>query len=136
MDQQDVPNGEGARRFFEQLAKRLGASATVKVVYGDPVEAQGKTVIPVARVAYGFGAGWGAGRVPAPGGEAGGQVGSGTGGGGGVKVDPIGFVEVTGDTTRFVPIQENRFVLAALGVGLAVGLILGRRWGHAAPARV
>jgi hypothetical protein len=43
-------------------------------------------------------------------------------------VDPIGFVEVTGDTTRFVPIQEHRFVLAALGVGLAAGLLLGRRW--------
>lgn len=128
MAHQDVPNQEGARRFVEQLAERLGASATVRVVYGEPVETQGKTVIPIARVAYGFGGGGGSGRAPGPEGAPGEQVGSGAGGGGGVKVDPIGVLEMTGEATRFVPIQEHRLVLPALGVGLVVGLLLGRRW--------
>ena len=36
---------------------RLQNSASVKTVYGDPITAEGKTIIPVAKVTYGFGAG-------------------------------------------------------------------------------
>ena len=61
-----------------KITDRLQASATTKTVYGDPLSVDGRTLIPVARVRYGFGAG---------GGNGGGDNGSeGSGGGGGVEV--------------------------------------------------
>jgi uncharacterized spore protein YtfJ len=40
----------------------VGSSAAVKAVFGEPVHATGTTVIPVAKVAYGFSGGFGADR--------------------------------------------------------------------------
>lgn len=40
--------------FIENIATRLGQSATVKNVYGEPVVAGDKTIIPVAQVALGL----------------------------------------------------------------------------------
>jgi len=50
--------------FLETLAQRLGQTATVKNVYGEPVAAGDKTIIPVAQIIYGFGGGYGYGRKP------------------------------------------------------------------------
>lgn len=41
------------------VTERLQDSANARTVFGDPVERDGRTVIPVARVAYGFGGGFG-----------------------------------------------------------------------------
>ncbi len=41
------------------LADSLRESATVEKVYGESIEAYGKTIIPVARIAYGLGRGFG-----------------------------------------------------------------------------
>ena len=43
----------------ESMLEPLSKSASVKSIYGDPISANGKTIIPVARVAYGFGGGTG-----------------------------------------------------------------------------
>ena len=48
-----------ADRFVTALADRIGASANAKVVFADPVERDGGTVIPVAKARWGFGAGGG-----------------------------------------------------------------------------
>lgn len=39
------------------LSERIGAEAGVPKVFGDPVAVERRTVIPVARVRFGFGAG-------------------------------------------------------------------------------
>ena len=49
---------------IKSISERLQNAATVKTIYGDPIDAEGKTIIPVARVRYGFGAGGGSGPVP------------------------------------------------------------------------
>jgi uncharacterized spore protein YtfJ len=62
----------------------------VKALYGEPISAHGKTVIPVAKIMYGYGAGagtWGVGDSSARGG--------GGGGGGGVRAIPVGVVEIS-----------------------------------------
>jgi|SRR5690348_12473190 len=51
-----------ATDILQQIGESLGSSATVKAVFGEPVHAAGRTVIPVARVAYGFGGGFGTGH--------------------------------------------------------------------------
>ena len=46
-----------ATEMLQRIGESLGSTATVKSVFGEPIHAEGKTVVPVAKVAYGFGAG-------------------------------------------------------------------------------
>src|SRR2546430_37498 len=45
--------------LLQSLHENLAGRAQVKSVFGDPVTAGEKTIIPVAKIAYGFGAGAG-----------------------------------------------------------------------------
>lgn len=87
---------------------------------------EGRSVIPVARVSYGFGAGGGQGPVKTD--EEAGTTPGGGGGGGGVSVSPVGFLVVTPEGERFVPITlPRRKVAAACAMGFALGLFVGKR---------
>lgn len=110
--------------FLEDLAERLRVSSNVSVLYGQPIEAQGKTIIPVARVRYGFGGGLGNGRKSTDP-EA---VGSGAGAGGGIAVSPVGVIEITASDTRFVAVGQARRLAVVALLGAAVGLVIGSRW--------
>ena len=112
--------------FVERLAERIGAKASVKAVFGEPIERDGLTVIPVAKVRWGFGGGAGSG--PMAGGPAidgGAAPTSGQGGGGGITADPIGWIEMGPDGTEFKPIvpamPSPGFLLAA---GATAALVL------------
>jgi uncharacterized spore protein YtfJ len=94
--------------FVQALADRVGAAATAGAVFGQPVEREGVTVIPVARAIWGFG-----------GGSGGEPTQQGSGGGGGGLVTPVGCIEVRESGAEFKPIRDPR--LLAAGVGLAVG---------------
>ena len=119
--------------LIESAVEHLRMGASVKTVYGEPVVVDGKTIIPVAKVAYGFGGGT-AGHTPAEGeGDepTTGKKETGAGGGGGLAAKPIGVVEVSSTETKFVPFsQPKKFAIAALvgsGIGLLCGVLLGRR---------
>jgi uncharacterized spore protein YtfJ len=106
---------------LERLAGKLGGRASVTAVYGEPVTADGVTVIPVARVAFGFGGG--AGR------EVGATKGAeGGGGGGGAEAKPLGCIEIRGGTAAYKlirdPWSDVVLPLAALVIGGAVPKIL------------
>jgi uncharacterized spore protein YtfJ len=45
--------------FIEKLASGLGQTASVKNVFGEPIQVGDKKIIPVARITYGFGGGYG-----------------------------------------------------------------------------
>jgi uncharacterized spore protein YtfJ len=130
--------------FVERIADRIGAHATVKAVFGDPIERDGITIIPVAKVRWGFGGGAGSGPVPvgpgrpgadSPFGEGGaaateesrgaGSSGFGSGGGGGVTAEAIGWLEIGPDGADFRPIvpamPSPGFLLAA---GATAALVL------------
>jgi uncharacterized spore protein YtfJ len=98
-------------RFPFSVVESL-SDAGVKTVYGDPITVRSRTVVPVARAMYGFGAGTDDESV---------------GGGGGVVATPVGTLELTESATRFVPLHPRRRPLAAGLVGLAAGYLLGRR---------
>ena len=53
----------GSVAILQSLRESIQGQATVKTVYGEPIEAQGKTIIPVAKIVFGFGAGAGTGGV-------------------------------------------------------------------------
>lgn len=104
----------------------LHGSASVKSVYGEPIEANGRTIIPVARVAYGFGAGYGSNPEKPPD-ELPTQADEGVGFGGGVSAKPVGVVEITDGETRFVrPTSTSRRIVVLLAC-LVAGYVLGRR---------
>lgn len=106
-----------ADRLIERLAELVGAKAGVQAVFGEPVQQGGRTVIPVARVRWGFGGGGGHSDA-APRGPA-----SGSGGGGGVAADPIGYVEIGSDGAAFRPIREpypSAVFLVASGLTAAI----------------
>lgn len=102
---------------------QLQASAGVKTVYGDPVTAEGRTVIPVARFRYGFGAGFGPGRNSETKTEGGGSA----RGGGYVAARPIGVIEITKGETKFIPVRDETRIVGALLVGVFLGLLFARR---------
>jgi len=121
------------RNLLQTFKDSLLSNATVKSVYGDPVSLGDRTIVPVARVAYGFGGGFGSrlksGEVPAVPGDIGprGPGEEGGGGGGGVAAMPLGVVEVTPTRTRFIRFGEGRRLAAAAAIGLAAGIWFGRR---------
>jgi uncharacterized spore protein YtfJ len=106
------------RSFLESLAERLQSSAQVKMVYGEPVSAEGKTIIPIAKISYGFGGGFGRSAKSEE---------EGGGGGGGVTATPLGALEITAQETRFIRFNEPQRFLAAAAAGFLLGALLSRR---------
>jgi len=49
----------GAAALLEKVGDRVGLHAGAKAVFGDPVKEGGRTVVPVAQVIFGMGAGGG-----------------------------------------------------------------------------
>lgn len=128
---------------IERLLDTFGAlreEANVNACFGEPVTVEGRTVIPIAKVGYGFGMGAGHAAAiaeveerieeieKAPNGPG--------GGGGGVTSSPLGVIEVTSQGVRVEPIiDEQKIAIVALLVGAwsvfwlarALVVIFGRR---------
>jgi len=117
------------QHLLQAIAERLQRSSSIHTIYGAPIETQGKTLIPVAKVSYGFGGGAvGTNGLDAADKRPSANAVEGGGGGGGVRMVPLGIVEVTPQQTRFLPFGAGKRMLGALVVGLVVGLLLGRRY--------
>ncbi len=92
-----------ATSLLDRIANRLGTYARSDAVFGDPVTQDGITVIPVAKVRWGFGGGAGAGGDDGKDGE---DYGEGGGGGGGVSATPVGYIEISDGRAEFRPIKD------------------------------
>ena len=53
----------GTFALLQSLKESILADANVKAIYGEPISAHEKTIIPVARIMYGYGAGAGTGGI-------------------------------------------------------------------------
>ena len=118
------------QEILKNISERVQTTASVKVVYGEPIHAEGKTIIPVASIRYGFGGG-GGNQMSVTGAkdvdESLQHSGGGGGGGGGVAVSPVGFIEITAGETRYVSFDERRRMVRAIVVGLLLSIFLLRR---------
>jgi uncharacterized spore protein YtfJ len=110
----------GSLALLQSLKESVLGQASVKTIYGEPLSAQGKTIIPVAKIMYAYGAGAGSGGV----GDTSAR-GEGGGGGGGVRAVPVGVIEVSDQQTRFVPITDRRKLTSAVLAGIGIGMWLG-----------
>jgi len=84
-------------RLLERVADKLGMHAGVSAAFGEPLERDGVTVIPVAQLLIGTGGGGGTSSDDE----------SGVGAGGGAITRPLGYIEVSGHGARFVPFQSS-----------------------------
>jgi uncharacterized spore protein YtfJ len=127
--QQDVERRAAGlpARLVERIAERIGGVATTSAVFGTPVERDGITVVPVAKLRWGFGAGGGSGT------SSGEEAGSGGGGGGGVLAAPIGYISIVDGRAEFQPIREpmrgltNAPIILASGMAVWLALTALRR---------
>jgi len=115
-EQAPDPSSHATVRLLERLAEKLGGRASVTAVYGEPVTADGVTVVPVARVAFGLGGG--TGRT-----VEGARTNDGGGGGGGVEARPLGYIEIRDGVTTYRPIH-GAWGRAAPLAGLVLGAAL------------
>lgn len=95
-------------RRITQIQEEVGAGAC----FGTPVERDGRTLIPVARVSFGYGMGFGGGTgskgIPSEfGGETEGGEGGGGGGGGGGSSTPVAVIDITGGDVQVKPITDT-----------------------------
>jgi uncharacterized spore protein YtfJ len=127
----ETHNGSAlADDLVQRIGKAVGESARATAIFGEAVEREGVTVIPVAKSRFGFGGG--AGSAPGKGeteresdGEASGEA-SGGGGGGGGAVIPVGYIELRDGEARFKRIYNATDLLPLL-LGAALGaMVLGR----------
>ena len=104
--------------LFGKTVDEIERLLNTKTVVGEPITAEGHTLIPLVSVGFGFGVGAGEGNDPRKGAGSGG----GTGGGGGVK--PVALVVVGKDGVRVEPIKgaaASVFEKIAEVAGKAVG---------------
>jgi uncharacterized spore protein YtfJ len=111
---QEAPEISAGANRLEDLFRSMVDRAGAKLVFGEPVSVDGKTILPVARIRYGFGGG--SGRK-----ENGQQRGG--GGGGGLIAKPVGVVEISQSQTRFLPIASHWELIAAIALGVCLGLL-------------
>jgi uncharacterized spore protein YtfJ len=98
----------------QEVLMQARDAVSVKRVYGEPIEKNGVTFIPAARVGGGAGGGGGEGEMPQ--GEGGGKVGTGKGYGSGFGLAgrPAGAFVIRGDQVRWQPaVDVNKIIMGA-----------------------
>lgn len=104
---------------LSNIPEQVGSAAC----FGMPIERDGHTLIPVARVSFGYGLGFGRGsgsngRSPLDGGPSEGGEGEGGGGGGGGSSTPVAIIDITRDDIVIQPITDStRIALTTMTVG-------------------
>lgn len=95
-EQAEASTAGPAAEILERLAEKLGNKASVSTVFGEPVQCDGVTIIPVARFGFGLGGGVSRGKI----------VEALEGGGGGASAAPVGYIEIRGGSAVFKPIRD------------------------------
>jgi uncharacterized spore protein YtfJ len=103
MDTQDL---------ITKVTETVQKNANTKAVFGDPIEKDGVTVIPVSKVSYSGGGGGGQGKEPRE--EK--VEGSGMGLGLHIKNSPVGYIEIKGGEAVFKRIssKEKLFLMGTV----------------------
>lgn len=95
---------DSAAETLARMVDLVGGQACAAKVFGEPITADGITIVPVARAGFGFGGGGG-------------------GAGGGTDVRPLGYIEISHGVARYHPIRDTWghiiVPLTALAAGLA-----------------
>jgi len=120
---------KSSEQLLEAIGERVKPQVGVDAVFGPPRTVGDRTIIPVARVAYGFGMGAGAGKPAKDGSQDAEQAGA--GGGAAAMATPVAVVEVTPDGVRVIPVVDVMRlitrVLLFVGIVSVMGILFGAR---------
>jgi uncharacterized spore protein YtfJ len=116
---QTQERAELVNALLERIGDTVGQKAQASTIFGEPVEREGVTVIPVARARFGFGGGGGSGSRE-------GDEGSGGGGGGGVAVGPVGYIELHEGRAEFKRILTATDLLALVAAASLAAVAINR----------
>ena len=90
--------------LMESSMKNIKEMIDVNTIIGEAVQTpDGTTIIPVSKVAFGFGAG--GSDIPVKTGNAAGETPFGGGSGAGVSIKPVGFLVVGANQIKLLPID-------------------------------
>ncbi|MFW6104421.1 MAG: GerW family sporulation protein [Candidatus Bipolaricaulota bacterium] len=95
--------------MIEQLAGDLKNYATTESIFGEPMEIQGATIVPVCRMSVGYGGGGGEGEEGSDG-----DKGSAGGAGGGVSIEPAALIVAKDGEVSVVAIKNRESKLDTL----------------------
>lgn len=92
--------------LMESSMRNIKEMVDVNTIIGDPVQTpDGTTIIPVSKVAFGFGAGGSDIPVKSP--AEGKEAPFGGGAGAGVSIKPVGFLVVGQDQIKMLPMESG-----------------------------
>lgn len=112
-------------KMIAQIKEVIHSGAGVNLSIGSPSSIGKISVVPVARVVFGFGGGGGQGpankkkkQSASPDAEAPQEAEDSFGGGGGgsVKTEPVGIYVIKEDKVRFYPVVSMREIFTAFGI--------------------
>ena len=115
-----APTEAPARRaddLLATLAERIGGRLSASLIYGEPVERDGVTVIPVASAKFVIGGGGGSDPRKEQ---------EGSGGGGGGTVTPAGYIELKDGRSRFRPTVHPARMFALFCCAALAGIAIAR----------
>ena len=89
--------------LMDSTLKNIKNMVDVNTIIGEPIKAGEVTIIPVSRVAFGFGSGGSSfGAKPQKGDEN-----FGGGAGGGVSISPVAFLVVSGGSVKMINVDQT-----------------------------
>jgi len=89
--------------LMDSTLKNIKNLVDVNTIIGDPIKAGEVTIIPVSKVAFGFGSGGSSfGGKPEVGDEN-----FGGGAGGGVSISPVAFLVVSGSSVKMINVDQS-----------------------------
>ena len=93
---------------FKVVCDKLVALAKKQGVIASPIEMGDTTILPLSQIKAGFGGGGGEGKGEGNGsGSAGKGTARGSAGGGAIKVNPVAFIVIEGDTVTLEAIDDQ-----------------------------
>jgi uncharacterized spore protein YtfJ len=97
---------------LKQIAEDIKRFTKTETIFGEPIEIQGNTIIPICKVTIGYGGGGGEGENPVASKAAG--KGTGGGGGAGVKIEPAALIVAKDGKITIVPIGRRESKVSTL----------------------
>jgi sporulation protein YtfJ len=90
--------------ILKVVTEEIASMISTKTVIGEHITMEGRTIIPVTKVCFGFGSGGGESKGKV------GQEGFGAGGGGGGSIQPVAFIVVSKEDVKVFSLKEKGII--------------------------
>ena len=97
---------------LKQMAEDIRQFTRTETIFGDPIEVQGNTIIPICKISIGYGGGGGEGEGPNQ--SKVNAKGTGGGGGAGLKIEPAALSVAKEVRISIVPISGKESKMGSL----------------------